>query len=40
MTRCEAAVLPIGKVYDQIAVWQIYECGAKPRAKARDVFDV
>lgn len=39
MTRREAAVLPIGKVYDQIAVWQIAECGCKTKPKARDVFD-
>lgn len=35
----EAAVLPIGRVLDQIAVWQIEERGAK-QSRARDVFDL
>jgi hypothetical protein len=39
MTRREAAYLPIGKVLDQIAVWQIEELGAKQNL-ARDVFDI
>jgi len=38
MSRHEAAYLPIGKVLDQIAVWQIEELGAK-QSRARDVFD-
>lgn len=38
MTRREAAYLPIGKVLDQIAVWQIEECGAR-QSQARDIFD-
>lgn len=39
LTRREAAYLPIGRVLDQIAVWQISELGAKQSA-ARDVFDL
>jgi hypothetical protein len=39
MTRREAAYLPIGKVLDQIAVWQIEELDAKQN-RARDVFDI
>lgn len=39
LTRREAAYLPIGKVQDQIAVWQIEELGAKQNL-ARDVFDL
>ena len=40
LTHFEASVLPFGVVLDQIAVWEIAECGMKPRAKARDVFDI
>lgn len=29
MTRPEVDNLPLGRVFDQIAVWQICECGAK-----------
>ena len=39
LTRQEAASLPIGKVYDQIAAWLIEERGLKQKQTARDVFD-
>lgn len=40
LSRAEASALPLGKVYDQIAVWQICECGAKVKPTANDVFDL
>lgn len=39
LTRREAAYLPVGKVYDQIAAWMIEERGLKEKQQARDVFD-
>lgn len=39
LTRREAANLPIGKVYDQIAAWLIEERGLKQKHTAKDVFD-
>ena len=38
LTRAEAANLPVGKVYDQIAVWMIEERGFKERV-CKDIFD-
>lgn len=38
MTRFEVENLPIGRVLDQIACWQIAECGAK-EAGGRDLFE-
>lgn len=40
LTRREASVLPVGKVYDQIYCWLIEERGMKQKAKTRDVFDI
>lgn len=31
LTRFEIDNLPMGRVFDQIACWQIAECGAKER---------
>ncbi len=38
LTRFEVENLPIGQVFDQIACWQIAECGAK-QADNRSLFD-
>ena len=38
MTRFEVENLPIGRVLDQIACWQIAECGAK-EARSVDLFE-
>lgn len=38
LTRFEVLNLPIGQVFDQIACWQIAECGAK-QADNRSLFD-
>ena len=35
LTRFEVENLPIGRVFDQIACWQIAECGAVERHRAR-----
>ena len=37
LTRFEVENLPIGRVLDQIACWQIAECGAK-EARGGDLF--
>lgn len=34
LTRFEVRNLPIGRVFDQIACWQIAECGAKELRRA------
>lgn len=31
LTRFEVRNLPMGRVFDQIACWQIAECGAKEK---------
>lgn len=38
LTRFEVENLPIGRVLDQIACWQIAECGAK-EARSGDLFE-
>lgn len=38
LTRFEVENLPIGRVLDQIACWQIAECGAK-EAGDGDLFE-
>lgn len=38
LTRFEVENLPIGRVLDQIACWQIAECGAK-EAGGGDLFE-
>lgn len=38
LTRFEVENLPIGRVLDQIACWQIAECGAK-EARGGDLFE-
>lgn len=35
MTRWEVRNLPVGQVLDQIACWQIAQCGAKEKKKPR-----
>ena len=40
MTRREAAYLPLGAVFDQIAAWLIEEHEYKQKQAARDVFDI
>lgn len=34
MSRFAVANLPIGQVFDQIACWQIAECGAKEKRRS------
>ena len=34
LTRFEVRNLPIGRVFDQIACWQIAECGAKEKRRS------
>ena len=36
LTRFEVENLPMGRVFDQIACWQIAECGAKERVVSND----
>lgn len=31
LTRPQVEYLPVGRVFDQIACWQIAECGAKEK---------
>ena len=40
MTRWEVSNLPLGQVLDQIACWQIAECGEKEKPHAVDIFDI
>ena len=40
LTRFEVDHLPMGKVFDQIACWQISACGAKERKRfTGDLFE-
>lgn len=40
LTRFEVENLPMGRVFDQIACWQIAECGAKEKFVSNDsLFD-
>lgn len=34
LTRVEVRMLPLGEVFDQIAVYQIAECGAKEKRRS------
>lgn len=33
LTRSQVEYLPMGRVFDQIACWQIAECGAKEKLR-------